>query len=61
MSIHNLRRHSNTSYMCAMDMGCSLKGSTASIKEGGMVYTLASGWISANLSKSVEASVVVTK
>ncbi len=32
MPIHNLRRHSNTSYMYKMDMRCSLKGSTASIK-----------------------------
>jgi hypothetical protein len=29
MPIHNLRRCSNTSYMYDMDMGCSLKGSTA--------------------------------
>ncbi len=32
MPIHNLRRCSNLSYMYAMDMGCSLKGSTASSK-----------------------------
>ncbi len=32
MPIHNLRRCSNTSYMYDMDMGCSLKGSTASTK-----------------------------
>jgi hypothetical protein len=32
MPIHNLRRHSNLSYMYDMDMGCSLKGSTVSIK-----------------------------
>jgi hypothetical protein len=32
MPIHNLRMCSNTSYMYDMDMGCSLKASTASIK-----------------------------
>jgi hypothetical protein len=32
MPIHNLRRHSNISYRYAMDMGCSLKGSTDSTK-----------------------------
>jgi hypothetical protein len=32
MPIHILRRCSNTSYMYDMDMGCSLKGSIASIK-----------------------------
>jgi hypothetical protein len=32
MPIHNLRRCSNTSYMYDIDIGCSLKGSTASIK-----------------------------
>jgi hypothetical protein len=32
MPIYNLRRCSNTSSRYAMDMGCSLKGSTASTK-----------------------------
>ncbi len=32
MPTHNLRRWSNLSYMYDMDMGCSLKGSTASTK-----------------------------
>ncbi len=32
MPIHNLRRCSNTSYRYDIDMGCSLKGSTASAK-----------------------------
>ncbi len=32
MPIHNLRRCSNTSYMYHVDMGCNLKGSTASTK-----------------------------
>jgi hypothetical protein len=32
MSIYNLRRCSNTSYLYGMDMGCSLKGSKDSIK-----------------------------
>ncbi len=30
--IHNLRRHSNTSYMYGMDMGCSLQVSTDTTK-----------------------------
>ncbi len=32
MPIYNLRRHSNTSHMYDIDMGCSLKGSAASAK-----------------------------
>ncbi len=32
MPIHSLRRCSNTSYGYEIDMGCSLKGSTASRK-----------------------------
>ncbi len=32
MPIHYLRKYSNNSYMYDMNMGCSLHGSTASIK-----------------------------
>jgi hypothetical protein len=59
MPIHNLRSYSNTSYMYDMNMGCSLKSSTAQSKRSGMVCTLSSGRILATFHKSGEMSVVV--
>ncbi len=60
MPIHNLRRCSYLSFMNHMDVGCSLKGSTApQPKRSGMVCTLASVRISAIFPKSRECSVVV--
>jgi hypothetical protein len=59
MPIQKLRRCSNASYMYDMDMGCSVKVLQPQPKGSGMIFKLASGRISANFSKSGEASVVV--
>jgi hypothetical protein len=53
MPIHNLRRCSNTSYMYDIDMGCSLKVSTASTKVHGLNTCIRKGFT--QLSQSWES------
>jgi hypothetical protein len=60
MPIHNLIKCSNLSSMYHIDVGSSLKGSTANTKASCIVCTLASGRISFNSPKCGEASALVS-